>query len=399
MSRLTVLFLIDSLGTGGAERALAEKLPHLRRLGIATICVALRPRDEGVQRELQADGFEVHVLDARGFLSRLVALRRLLRARRPDLVETTLFHADLVGRVAAAGTGIPLVTRLVNTDYDPVRLQDPALGKTRFHVSRALDGWTARHLTSRVYANSEAVRTAAVRDLGLRSASVTVFREGRDPGRLVERSAERREAARAALGLDSGQEVLVTVGRQDFQKGHPFLLEALALLLPSRPRLVLLIAGRAGDSSRRLEALCTTLGIGAHVRFLGHRDDVPEVLAAGDLFAFPSLYEGLPGAVVEAMALGLPIVASDIAPVREAIGHEQNARLVAAADPVALAEAIRGVLDDPDTARTLGRRGRAQFETHGGIELVCGQLAAFYRDIVFTARQTRWGLARLGSVR
>jgi glycosyltransferase involved in cell wall biosynthesis len=397
MSPLTVLFLIDSLGTGGAERSLAETLPYLRRLGIGTIVVALRPRTEGMQQRLESDGFEVHVLDGRGFPDRVVALRRLLRARRPDLVQTTLFHADLVGRLAAVGTGIPVVTRLVNTDYDPVRLQDPGLGRVRFHVSRALDGWTARHLTKRVYANSAAVRAAAARDLGLSDASITVIREGRDARLLTPPDARRREAARAALGIDAAQEVLVTVGRQDFQKGQWFLLDAVARLVPSRPRLVLLIAGRPGDSSPRLQALCARLGIEKHVRFLGHRNDVPEVLAAADLFVFPSLYEGLPGAVIEAMAMALPIVASDIAPVREAIERPENARLVPVADPAGLADAITDLLDNPANARMFGQRAREQFEQTPGLEHACAQVAAFYREVVSASQQTRGRLARSGS--
>jgi glycosyltransferase involved in cell wall biosynthesis len=398
MSRLTVLFLIDSLGTGGAERDLAEKLPHLAALGIHPIAVALRPRDEGVQRALQADGFELHILDARRFPGRVRAVRQLLRLRRPDLMETVLVRSDLVGRVAAVGTGIPVVTRLVNTEYVPVRQLDPALGNARFHLTRVLDGWTARHLTRGVYANSEAVKAAAVRHLGLDPASVTVILQSRDAARLGRPSRGRRQAARAALGIDPGQEVLVTVGRQDFQKGQWVLIEALARLVPLRPHLLLLIAGRSGDSSERLKSLCASLGVEKHVRFLGHRDDTPELLAAADLFVFPSLYEGLPGAVLEAMALGLPIVASDIAPVREAVERAENARLVPAGDAPRLADAIGNVLDHPELARTLGRRGRDVFEARPGVEHTSIQVAAFYRDVVSRSRQTRGVPAGLGSV-
>jgi glycosyltransferase involved in cell wall biosynthesis len=399
MSHLTAMILIDSLGTGGAERELAERLPHLRGLGHTPIAVALRSRDEGVQRALQADGFEVHVIGERGWIGRVLSVRRLLRTRRPDVLETVLFHSDLVGRLAAVGTGVPVVTRLVNTDYDPIRLQDPALRRARFHVARVLDGWTARHLTRRLYANSEAVRAAAVRDLRLDAASVTVIPEVRDGIRLGRPGPERRAAARAALGLDGSQEVLVTVGRQDYQKGHVYLLEAMARLVPSRPGLTLLVAGRPGDSTPRLEARCATLGVDGHVRFLGHREDVPEVLAAGDLFVFPTLYEGLPGAVVEAMALGLPIVASDIGPVREAVGAEGNARLVRRGDSVALAAAIEDLLEHPAAARELGRRALRQFEARANVEPAASRVVALYREIVSASRMARGVPARAGGVR
>jgi glycosyltransferase involved in cell wall biosynthesis len=99
------------------------------------------------------------------------------------------------------------------------------------------------------------------------------------------------------------------------------------------------------------------------------------------------------------MAVGVPIVASDIAPVREAVGREENAHLVPPAEPVRLATAIADLLENPATARMLAQRGRDQFETHAGVEQTCAQIAAFYRDVAFTSRPTRGMLARCGSVR
>ena len=104
-----------------------------------------------------------------------------------------------------------------------------------------------------------------------------------------------------------------------YAKGQRYLLEAMEILVPTRPRLVLLVAGRLGDMSRELERLRDRPGLRGQVHLLGHPDDVPEILAAADLFVFPSLYEGLPGAVIEAMALGLPVIASRIEPVREIV--------------------------------------------------------------------------------
>lgn len=154
------------------------------------------------------------------------------------------------------------------------------------------------------------------------------------------------------------------------------------MLVSNHPHLVLLVAGRSGDVTGELESLRHRLGLQNRVQFLGHREDVPEILAAADLFVFPSFYEGLPGAVIEAMALGLPIVASDIEPVRETVEVGQNAILVSPASPVELASAIEGILKNRQTAHAFGARSREIYEKGFTLEQSMGRLMEFYRQVV-----------------
>jgi glycosyltransferase involved in cell wall biosynthesis len=382
LTQLKILFVIDSLGTGGAELDLAEKLPHLRYLGVVIVVVSLRHRQEGVQAALQGQGFDVRILPVSGLIRRIAALRQIIRTEQPDLIQTVLFHADIAGRLAAIGTSAKVISRLVNTDYGMVRLQDPNINILRFRLARLIDGWTARHLTHHIYANSNAVRTAAMSDLGIPAEKITVIKEVRDAARLGKPSIQRRNLARSKLGLEGDQNVLVTIGRQDFQKGQRYLLEAMAMLVSNHPHLVLLVAGRSGDVSGELESLRHRLGLKDRVHFLGHREDVPEILAAADLFVFPSFYEGLPGAVIEAMALGLPIVASDIEPVRETVEVGRNAILVKPASPVELASAIEDILKDRQTAQAFGARSREIYEKRFTLEQSMGRLMEFYRQVV-----------------
>jgi len=377
-----ILFVIDSLGTGGAERDLAEKLPHLCRLGVETVVVSLRYREEGVQAELQGQGFDVRILPASGLMGRVNALRKIIRTEQPDVIQTVLFHSDLAGRLAAIGTSAKVISRLVNTDYDMVRLQDPNINIIKFQLARLIDGWTARHLTNHIYANSNAVKTAAMRDLGIPAEKITVIKEGRDAERLGNPGIQRRNQARSRLGLEEGQKVLVTIGRQDFQKGQRYLLAAMAMLASTHPHLVLLVAGRSGDVSGELESLRNHLGLQDRVQFLGHREDVPEILAAADLFVFPSFYEGLPGAVIEAMALGLPIVASDIEPVRETVEVGRNAILVKPASAIELASGIECILKDSQTAQAFGGRSRKIFEERCTLEQSMVRLMKFYHQVI-----------------
>ncbi len=382
MLNLKILFVIDSLGTGGAERDLAEKLPQLGRFNVTPIVVSLRRREEGVQEDLQRQGFDVRILNTSGLIGRLLGVRKILRTERPDVIQTVLFHSDLVGRLAAIGTPAKVISRLVNTDYDKIRVHDPNIRPFRFRMARLIDSWTARHLTHQIYANSNAVKTAAIRDLGISPEKIIVLEESRDASRLGQPSCHRRKLARIRLGLDESQEVLVNIGRQDYQKGQRYLLEAMSMLVSTRPRLVLLMAGRTGDVSGELERLRDRLGLTGRVHFLGHREDVPEILASADLFVFPSFYEGLPGAVIEAMALGLPIVASDIDPVRETVEEGRNALLVKPASPDELASAIERLLEDRPTAQAFGRRSRAIFDERFTLEQSIPPLLEFYRRVV-----------------
>ena len=271
MNSLKVMFVIDSLGTGGAEYDLWEKLPWLASFDITPLVVSLRARSDGVQQDVQRQGFDVRILNERRLLSRVLALRRIIRTEQPDVIRTVLFHADIVGRLAAIGTGIPVLSRIVNTDYAQIRRKDPNLDKIRFSLARVLDRWTALHLTARLYANSNAVKTSAVRDLGIPAAKIAVIGEAREPHRLGEPGVERRRRARLQLGLEADQAVLVNVGRQDYQKGQRYLLEAVSKLLPAHPRLAVLIAGRSGDASDALERMRQQLRLSDNVIFLGHR--------------------------------------------------------------------------------------------------------------------------------
>jgi glycosyltransferase involved in cell wall biosynthesis len=381
---MKLFYVINGLGPGGAERSLADLLPFYRRAGIDPTVICLRHREHGMEGEVRIGGSELRFLRGGGILGNARELRKLIRRDRPDLVHTTIFEADIVGRLAAAGLGVPVLTSLVNTSYDPVRLKDPNIRPSRLTATRLVDGWTARHLTTHFHAITQAVKDSAVESLGIRASRVTVVERGRERHRLGHPGAQRRAAARAALGLGPGDEVLVTVGRQEFQKGQRHLLEAFAAIAQSRPRLVLLIVGREGHATAELRQVHQESGLGERVRFLGYRSDVAEMLAAADLFVFPSLYEGLGGALIEAMALGLPIVASDIPALREVVEEGNNAMLVPPGDPRALADALRRMLDDPARAATFGERSLRIFEDRFTIERsaermirLCHEVAGF----------------------
>ncbi len=274
------------------------------------------------------------------------------------MLHTTLYAADQAGRLAAWGTGVPVLSSLVNPAHEQALLGDSDPPSWRRRVLWWVDGLTARHLTTHFHAITEAVRRAAIEGLRIRPQRITVVPRTRDPARLGEPGPERRLAARRALGVGDAP-VILTVGRQDRQKGQVHLVEAMARVRDAFPDAQLFVAGAEGESTAELRARSAALGLTDEVHLLGHRDDVGDLLAAADVFVLPSRYEGLGAAVLEAMALGLPVVASDLEALREVVDPDRSALLVPAGDAVALADAIGRVLRDPVLAAALGARARA----------------------------------------
>ena len=379
---MRILFIIPSLGSGGgAERSLTEMLPEFAKAGLDTTTAFFFQSPSDLEEKLREQRLDVRHIAARGYVGRIRGVRRLIRKLMPDVVHTQVFEADLIGRIAAVGSRTTVVSSLINTSYDPVRLRDPNIRPTRLRAARFLDRWTARHLTDRFHAITMAAKDAAMQSFGLAADRITVVTRGRDPRRLGEPSADRKRRARRALDIDDETAVVVSVGRNAFQKGHRHLIPAFEQVARTHPDVLLLVAGREGPETPVLRELIGRSEFADRIRLLGQRDDVPEVLAAADVFAFPSLYEGLGGSVVEALAMGLPVVASDLPAVREVLAEGEVGILVPPEAPFALADAITRVLDDPELARSLGHRGQQRFQERYMLDQVVTEMVGFYRSL------------------
>jgi glycosyltransferase involved in cell wall biosynthesis len=171
--------------------------------------------------------------------------------------------------------------------------------------------------------------------------------------------------------------MVLTLARLDKQKGLHYLLEAAALI----PEAMFVLAGE-GPERPALEAQTRALGLNHRVVFLGYRDDVGDLLASCDLFVLPSLFEGLPLSVLEAMAAGKPVVATAIGGTDEAIVHGETGLLVHPADPVALARAIRTAVSDPVLSQRLGAAGRARAQQEFAAESMVRRITEIYDEIL-----------------
>src|SRR5579875_2146781 len=254
---MRVVQVVDSLAPGGAERSLAELVVPMLGLGAEVHFVLLHERD-GLARQVEDSGASVHLAGGASRLSWLTGTTRLLRFIRPDLVNTTLFDSDLVGRAAARVAGVPCVTTLVNTPYGPEHGLEAGRFGVKIRAAQLADMATAR-LARRFRAVSEAVKHAYVDRVGLDADLVEVIPEGRNPRRLGVREPERTRVARDRLGLTDADIAVLAVGRQEPQKGFDVLLRAVPHLAELTPKASILIAGRHGRASAELRALVERL--------------------------------------------------------------------------------------------------------------------------------------------
>ncbi|MEY2478453.1 MAG: hypothetical protein QOG87_3768 [Actinomycetota bacterium] len=372
-----VLAVIDSLAPGGAEASLAAIAPHLPSLGIE-LGVAYFHERPGLQDELVAAGAELFSVGGSGRRQWYEGTRRVIGAWRPTLVHTTLFEADVIGRVAARRTRTPVVSSLVNEGYGPEFARGGG-ARWKLRSAQIVDAATAR-LVTRFHAVTASVADTMTSRLRLPRHRVDVVHRGRDPNALGRRSADRTAATRARLGLGEGP-LLLAAGRQEYQKGFDVLLSAFPEISALLPGATLLVAGRAGRATAALDRQRAPLG--DRVRFLGHRSDLADLISAADAFVLPSRWEGAAGVVLEAMALEAPIVASDLVGVREVVGS--TAALVPPDDAHALAATIAStVLDASVRERAAGARQR--FLDNFTVERSAAGMAAFYERALSKGR-------------
>jgi glycosyltransferase involved in cell wall biosynthesis len=375
-----VLQLVDSLARAGAEQSLALLAPHLLKHGI-DLHVAYLVERGGLRTTIEQNGIPVHSLAGRD-LSRRDWLRRavdLIGEIRPAVVHTTLFEADLAGRRAAARCDVPCVSSFVNTVYGRTESTRDGVNLVRLRAAQAADAVTARRV-ARFHAVTRHVAEVMGRRLLVPASKIEVIPRGRDPEILGRRTPQRRAATRERLGLSADVPLILAVGRQEPQKGFDVLLRALPTIQARFPDVRAVVAGRDGRATASLTQLTRTLGLSDMVTFVGMRDDVPDLLSAADVLAFPSLWEGAAGTLQEAMALECPIVTSRLPSILETV-DETTAELVSAGDAAALASGVLATFVERNRTEQRARAARRRFEASFTIEVSASHMAKLYSRV------------------
>jgi glycosyltransferase involved in cell wall biosynthesis/protein-tyrosine-phosphatase len=358
----------------GAEVQVATTLGYLvERSDVEVIAVLL---NEGrLAEELRQLGAEVAVVDEHrhSSLALLRFLLRFLRNRQVDIVHTHRYKDTVLGAIAAKLVGVPHVIRTVHGLREPMRGWDRA----KFSGYEALDKAALWCFADRVIAVSSSMADT-LRQSGYRRASVMHIHNGLDLEKV--KAMRSRQDVRRELGVSSRAFLIGTVGRLSAVKGHSDLLRAARLILQRERGARFLIVG-GGPLRDELIALAAELGVDHACLFTGPRSDVCDLVGAMDLFVLPSLDEGIPMALLEAMALGRPVVASHVGGVPEVIRPGETGLLVPPRDVRALASACLDLAANREWADMLGTRARRLVEAEFSQASNGRDLLTAYRDV------------------
>lgn len=365
----TIVYFIDGAVFGGVEQAFVHFLAHLDRKQWRP--VLFHHAEPGIapllqeMRCLQVQTRVVPRLQGTAVIKGLPRFIASLREERP-----VIFHAHLnwllsckFGLAAAALSRTPIVIATLQ------QFLQPPWRENIYVQQRLVAAGVDRYI-----AVSDAVARQLAHAFDVPSAKIQTIHNCIPPASF-NRPVNHR--LKSTFNQGTNRPVVLTIARLDQQKGHQFLLQAVRQM----PDAVFVLAGD-GPARQELQAQVQAQAIADRILFLGHRVDVADLLAACDLFVLPSIYEGLPLAILEAMAAGRAVVATAVGGVPEAVLDGQTGLLVPPGNPDALADAVRSLLSDPARAARMGTAGKARVQQHFSIDVMARQINQTYEELL-----------------
>ena len=339
---IPLLFLVTNFDRGGAEKIVARLAAGLPRDKYAVRVAALQGRSWAIGDDLAKVSIPAHDMGMACKWDPRVVLRlaHLLRRQRIQILFTFIFHPTLLGRVVGWVCGVP------------IRVSSERVMAWEGPARRLLNRWTAP-LSTHIVAVSERVAVYAAREFRIPSERLSTIPNGVDLDHF-------RPTRRPG---DGTRFVIGCTARLHKKNDHATLLRAFATVAARSPQAKLLLVGR-GPEEAHLKALADELGIASRASFVGEQPDVAPYLLQMDLYVQSSVAEGMPNSVLEAMATGLPVVATAVGGTPDAVIDNETGLLVPPGDPSALADAVLRLLSDQRLAESFGRAGRARAEAH-----------------------------------
>lgn len=352
MSMVKILHLTTDSRIGGTEKNIISLVTHLNKDRYENTVVALMPGGEMIDG-LRGYGIEAECLGMwnKFDLSAIFKLYRIFREKKIDILHTYLFHANVLGRMVGRLAKVPVI-------ISSIRVME----SRRHHLW--ID-WLTNWMVDAETCVCEAVRKFTMERVGIRPDKLVTIPNGIDVREYnldIDLGGEKRK-----LHIESNYPVLGVMGRLHEQKGYIYLLRAMVKIVKKYPRTILLVVGD-GPLRKRLEGECAKLGINEAVKFLGFRKDIKELMTLMDVFVLPSLWEGMPNVLLEAMALGRPVVATRVGGAEELIEDGVTGLLVPPADEGTLAEAIINILTREDKGKKLSEIAKREVERRFALE-------------------------------
>ncbi|WP_010585647.1 glycosyltransferase [Schlesneria paludicola] len=365
-SPIRLVFCITELDLGGAERALTQLVLGLNRDEWEPHVICLGPSGHFVD-VLKGEQIPVICLNARGIASLpriLIRLTQELRRLRPALVQTFLFHANLLGRVAARFAGIPHVV-------SGIRVAD--------HRSRwygRLDRWTNSLVTTNVCV-SQGVADYSADVVGLARSKLRVIPNAVE----IERFANAPPTDLRSLGIPDGSRTFIAIGRLERQKGMDLLIDAVALWKTIPDDVQILIVGDGHDRDS-LQAQVAEHRLTDRVHFAGPRQDIPGLLKSACALVLASRWEGMPNVVLEAMATGRAVIATRVEGVPEIVRDRVSGLVVSPDSPADLRSALEWFAENPQFVESAGSESQRIVRESFTTEATCKAYTNVYRTLL-----------------
>ncbi|MCX5895146.1 MAG: glycosyltransferase [Proteobacteria bacterium] len=377
-TRCTILYLITSTTVGGAEKALFDLVRKLDRKEFKIyVCSVKKAGSYADKIAALTDGFySLNLREAGGvyaFLNAVYALMRLIlliRSLRPTIIHSFLFRANILGRIAGRIEKVPVI-------ISSVRVIEP-----QAWYKHLIDRLTAP-FTDYYIAVSDAARNHTIKHTGIPPHKITTIYNGIDNTDICPGSS----VSRAQLPVPEDAKVIALIGRFHKQKGHLTLIEAVKMLLKELPACHVLFAGE-GAEEVCIRTAVEEAGLSEHIHFLGVINNVAHLLPVIDIVVLPSLWEGLPNIVLEAMAVGLPVVASRIEGMDEVVLDGETGILFTPGDSQSLSKALRLLMHDEQMAKRMGATGRKHVKEKFQLQKTVQQTLHIYDTLLNRGNQT-----------
>lgn len=375
-----VLFIIDTLQGSGAERSLVEIATNFKNYTPIFVQVY---KGDMLKPVLQKKGIKVYSLEITkkyGFTEALKLLIPIYEEEQFSLIHSSLYRSDMIARrLKRKFPHIPLIGSFVNNSYTPQRYKNEnVIQRLKLWMAYQLDRQSAKKVDFFI-SNSETIKIAEGGALGVPPSKVKVIYRGRDLTKYNGFDKEVLKNKKASLGIDS-ENILINVSRLIERKAQLDIINALPTVLDKFPDTVLLIAGH-GEYHTILENRARALNIQKHIKLLGRRQDVAELLELSKIFVYPSYAEGLPGALIEAMMASKIIIASNIGENLECV-DESSALIFEKGQVGELADKIIYALSNYSRLQHYGKNARKLAEEKFQIETIAKKYEELYDEVV-----------------
>jgi glycosyltransferase involved in cell wall biosynthesis len=383
-----ILFCSMALTFGGEQKQMAKILSHVNRDQFQPIVCCIRQHGYIEQKILdQAEHFvSLGIKNRYNLLGEILGLYKTIKKYKINLIHTGIFGSEFAPLLTSVITRVPAVAFLTTT-YD-LEFRFPSGESSRFAYWKTRVFFFAHGIISRLgkiqyIAYTQVIKDSAVKNLHLPPDRVSLIPLGVDYEDFSKRLLSRNSpsSVKEELSLNGTYPVLLNVARLSPVKGQKDLISMMPLVLERCPNAKLLIAGD-GSILPDLIALRDELGLQENVLFLGQRDDIPELLSICDIFVFCSYYEGLPGAVIEAITAEKPVVAFDISALNEVIQNNRTGIIISGRNTKAFSESVIKLAEHPEIGKELAEKAKTQITEQFNIKQNIKTLESLYTSIL-----------------